>query len=130
MALKLYLFSLFSILVLSLFLWIVLVLDVNPYQAPFWIILLFYFTFFAIFSCIFALFGFYFKRWIANNQVVFASLLPTLRQSALLSLVITSCLFFWQIKVLNWWITAMLITAVFILEIFSRTKQTKLRQSR
>lgn len=123
MALRLYLFSLICTLLLALFLFLLLFFSVNPFTAPVWIIIIFYFTFFLIWAAVFALVGFYLKVWASNREVIFAHLLPTLRQAIFLSLIITGLLFLEQIKVLNWWIAALLTVAVGLIELFFRSRK-------
>ena len=123
MALRLYLFSLVCTLLLSLFLFLLLFFSINPYAAPVWIIILFYFTFFMIWASVFALVGFYLKVWATNREVIFAHLLPALRQAVFMSIVLTGLLFLKQIGVLNWWIGGMLIAAVLLVELFFRSRK-------
>lgn len=128
MALRLYLFSLITTFILSFFLWLLLVLTINPFQAPTWIISLFYLTFFIMLTAVFSLVNFYYKIWATNREVIFSHLGPSLRQAALLSLIFTGCLFFEQIKVLNLWITGMVVVAIGLIELYFRSKrQTKTR---
>ncbi len=123
MALKLYLFSLFCTLILSLFLFLLLFFSVNPYFAPVWIIAIFYLTFFIIWVSVFALVGFYLKIWVSNHEVIFAHILPTLRQALFASFVLTALLFLRQIGVLNWWIGLLLAFAVGLVELFFRSRK-------
>jgi len=123
MTLKLYFFSLFSTLILALFLFVVLFFGINPYLAPVWIIILFYFTIFAIWASVFAIAGFYIKVWATNHEVIFSHFLPTLRQAVSLSLILTGLLFLKQINVLNWWVGGMLFAAVGLVELFFRSKK-------
>ena len=123
MAIRLYLFGLISIFLLSFFLWIILVINVNPYQAPNWIIFLFYFTFFTAASTVFAIANYYLKVWASNREVIFSHFGPSIRQASFMGLIITSCLFFQQIKVLNWWVFSMLVIAVILIELFFRSKK-------
>lgn len=123
MALRLYMFSLICTFILSLFLFLLLFFSINPYAAPIWIILLFDFTFFLIWTSIFALIGFYLKVWATNHEVIFAHLLPTLRQAIFLSLIVTGLLFLKQIGVLNWWIGGMLVAAIILVELFFRSRK-------
>lgn len=123
MTLRLYLFSLVATLLLSLFLFFLLIFSVNPYLAPTWIIMLTYTTFFLIGASTIAIVTFYLKVSASNREVIFAHLMPTLRQAALLSLIITGFLFLAQIKVLNWWIGTMLVLAVGLIELFFRSRK-------
>lgn len=123
MALRLYQFGLFATFILSLFLWLVLVFSVNPTEAPFWIIALFYITFFLIWLSVFAYLGYYMKVWSSNREVLFSHIGPTLRQASFVSAIITGCIFLEQVKVLNWWVAGMFIVAIGLLELYFRSKK-------
>jgi hypothetical protein len=123
MSLRLYFFGLYSTIIISLCLWLLLLINVNPYQAPAWIVSIFYFTFFLFWTGVFAIFGFYLKVWASNREVIFNHLIPTLRQSAIFSLILTGLLLLEQIKVLNWWVACLFIISLLMLELFFRSKK-------
>jgi len=123
MGLRLYLFSLYCLMLLSLGLWILLIFNVNPYVAPTWIIATFYLTLFCFLVGVFSIIGFYIKVWASNREVIFSHLVPTLRQSALISLLITSLIFLQQVKALSWWVAILLIVSVIMLELFFRSRK-------
>lgn len=123
MNLRLYFFSLITNMLLAFGLWLLLLVNVNPYQAPSWIIFIFYFTIFLFLLSIFAICGYYLKVWATNREVIFSHLGPTLRQSAILSVIITGLLLLEQIKVLNWWIAVLFILSISMLELFFRSKK-------
>ena len=123
MGLKLYLFGLYSIMILAFGLCVLLINNVNPFQAPVWIIALTYLTLFFFLNCFLAIIGFYLKVWISNREVIFAHLMPTLRQSALISFLLIGFVFLIQIKSFNWWIASLFIVSVLMLELFFRSKK-------
>ncbi|AKM82748.1 TPA: hypothetical protein DD449_00580 [Candidatus Berkelbacteria bacterium] len=123
MGLRLYLFSLYSVAILSLGLWILLIINVNPFSAPSWIIVLVYTLLFCFFTGLFAIIGFYLKVWLSNREVIFSHLMPTLRQSALIAFSVVGLIFLIQVKSLNWWIACLFIIAVIMLELFFRSKK-------
>lgn len=123
MALKLYLFGLISTFLLSSFLWVLLVISVNPFQAPTWIIFLFYLVFFVALVSIFSIINFYSKVRLGNREVIFSHLGPSLRQAAFVSFLLTAVLFFEQIKVLNWWVFGMLSIAIILIELSFRSRR-------
>jgi hypothetical protein len=122
MVLRVYLFSLYLTLFLSFGLLSLIFFNVNPYTSPVWMIMLFYFTFFLLWMSFFGLVGFYLKVWASNSEVIFAHILPTLRQSAFISLALTGLLFLFQIKVLSWWMAGLFILAVLMVELYFRKK--------
>jgi hypothetical protein len=124
MTLRLYLFGLFATAAISLGLWFLLFLGVNPNQAPVWIIILFYVTMQLFLTAVFAIVLFYVKVWLSNREVIFSHLMPTLRQSFFIGLIFTGMIFFQQVKVLNWWVAGMFICAIGLIELFFRSKKT------
>lgn len=122
MGLKLYLFSLYCVMFLSLALWVLLLNNVNPFQAPLWIIALTYLTLFCFLSCLFSIIGFYLKVWVSNREVIFSHLLPALRQSVLFSFLVVGSIFLVQVKSFNWWIASLFVISVAMLELFFRFK--------
>jgi len=122
MFLRLYLFSLYLILFLSFGLLSLIIFNVNPYASPVWMIILFYFTFFLFWLAFFGVIGFYLKVWASNREVIFAHLVPTIRQAILLSFAFAGLLFLFQIKVLSWWVGVLFILAILMIELFFRRK--------
>ncbi|MGA2666938.1 MAG: hypothetical protein ABSE91_02515 [Patescibacteria group bacterium] len=123
MILRLYLFILYLTALISAGLAAEIVININPYQSPFWVIAIFYAALFLFFTSIFGLVFFYLKVWASNREVIFAHLLPTLRQSVFISLGIVGILFLQQIRVLNWWVAALFILSVFLIELFFRGRK-------
>lgn len=122
MGLKLYLFGLYCVMILSFGLWFLLLNNVNPFQAPSWIIVFTYLTLFCFLNSLFAIIGFYLKVWISNREVIFSHLLPSLRQSALISLLVVGSIFLVQAKSFNWWIASLFLISIFMIELFFRFK--------
>lgn len=129
MILRLYLFSLYATLILSAGLAAFIIFNVNPFQSPFWMLILFYLVIFLFFASLFSVIFFYLKIWASNREVIFAHLLPTLRQALLMSLAITGLLFFQQLRVLNWWVGILFVLAVAMIELFFRSKKSTLKGS-
>lgn len=122
MILRIYLFSLYLVFFLTSGLLGLIVTNVNPYDSPVWLVMLFYLTFFLFWLTLFGIFGFYLKVRASNREVIFGHILPTLRQSILISLTFCGLLFLFQIKVLNWWIGILFILAMIMIDLFFRKK--------
>jgi len=122
-AIRLYVFCMVLVSILSGFLWLILFFSVNPFQAPSWIIFIFYTTFFVFLAAIFSLASFYYKVWASNREVIFSHIGPSIRQACFASLALTTLLFFEQIKVLSWWVASMIILAVILFELFFRSRR-------
>jgi len=127
MILRLYLFSLYATLILSAGLAAFIIFNVNPLESPFWMLILFYVAVFLLFASFFSIIFFYLKIWATNREVIFAHLLPTLRQSLLMSLAITGLFFFQQLRVLNWWVGILFVLAMAMIELFFRSKKINQR---
>lgn len=123
MVLRIFLFSLYLIFFISTGLVASILFNINPFESPFWILTIFYFTFFLFWSAFFALIGFYLKVWATNREVIFAHLVPTLRQSMLVGLTFTGLLFLQQLRVLNWWVGTLFVLAMIMIELFFRSKK-------
>ena len=129
MTLRLYLFSLYFAIILSTGLIMFIILNINPYNSPFWIILLFYLTIFFFFTSLLGLIGFYLKVWASNREVIFAYLWPTLRQGMVISGLIVALLFLQQLRSLSWWIAGLMIVALIMIELFFRSNKSIKRRS-
>lgn len=123
MALRLYLFGLYSTLLASLGLWALVVFNVDPFRAPFWIVAIFYLTLYLFLLSLFAIILFYLKIWATNREVIFSHLMPSLRQSAIIALILVGLLFLQQVRVLNWWVAGLFVIAIAMLELFFRSKK-------
>lgn len=129
MILRLYLFSLYLTAIVSAGLAAMVVINVNPFESPFWIIAVFYVACFLLITSLCGLIFFYYKVWAANREVIFAHLVPTLRQSAFIALAIIGLLFLQQVRVLNWWVAILFTFAIFLVELFFRGKKPLKRLS-
>ncbi len=127
MILRLYLFSLYAALILTAGLAVFIIFNVNPFQIPFWMLILFYLAVYLFLAALFSLIGFYLKVWVSNREVIFAHLVPTLRQSLIIALAFTGLLFLQQIRVLSWWVAILFVLAVGMLELFFRSKKINQR---
>lgn len=127
MILRLYLFSLYATLILTAGLTAFIIFNVNPLASPFWMLILFYLAIYLFLASLFSLGGFYLKVWATNREVIFAHLLPTLRQSLIIALALTGLLFLQQIRVLTWWVAILFVLAVGMLELFFRSKKINQR---
>lgn len=123
MALRLYLFFLISAIIIAFGLAFVLIMGVNPFQSPIWIIILFYINLTILLAGILSLVGFYYKIQLSNREVIFSHIYPTLRQGILFAIVLVGFLFLKQIDSLNWWAALLLVMSVLLIELFFRSKK-------
>ena len=130
MKLRLYLFSLYLIIFLSAGLTALIIFNVNPFASPFWVIGIFYLSLFLFWTGLFSLIGFYLRIWAGNREVIFSHLMPTIRQSMLISLIFVGLLFLEQLKVLNWWVALLFISAIGMVELFFKSKNQMKKESK
>lgn len=123
MVLRLYLFSLYSAFFLTTGLIAIIIFNINPFSLNFLMIILFYFLVFIFLASLFGLINFYIKVWASNREVIFAHLIPSLRQSVLISLSLVIMLFLQQLKVLNWWVAILVIVAFAFFELYFRREK-------
>lgn len=123
MLLRFYLFTLYVTLFITTGLLGMVLFNLDPFTSPFWVISLFYIVLFCFVLSFFAIVMFYLKVWASNREVIFAHLVPTLRQSALISLVLVTLLFLQQLRVLNWWVGSLVIVAIIFIELYFRKSQ-------
>ncbi|HLB95318.1 MAG TPA: hypothetical protein VJK26_00195 [Patescibacteria group bacterium] len=122
MILRLYLFCLYLVMFLSFGLVSLILFNINPYQSPVWMIIIFYLVFFLFWLGLFGIIGFYLKIWAVNREVIFGHILPTLRQSAFIGFGFTGLLFLFQIKVLSWWVGTLFVLAIVLIEMYFRKR--------
>ena len=123
MKLKKYLFSIFTLTLISLGIWLLIIFNQSSKEAD----LITYGAFFS--SLLIFLSGFlslvlFYVRYNFSNKELVLSLIPiAIRQSVLISLAIVSILLFQSLKVLTWWDTFLLIIVIILVELFFKTRK-------
>lgn len=98
----------------------------NPQQGLA-VIVLFYLSLVMTITCFFSLTNFYIRKKLSNNEVYFASIKVSFRQSFLLSIFVGLTLFLASIRLLTWWDMILLALSLILLELYfesSKTNQT------
>ena len=120
---KVYLFILFCITLFSLGFFILILFNVDPYNADILSQSAFFISLFIFIIGILTLIGFYVRVKITNNEVFYANFAPSVRQSILVALVIVGLLVLKTLQVLSWWDGAMFALAILLLELYFQNKQ-------
>ena len=98
--------------------WLVVLFYLNPFEAGFVGLLLFYISlFFALFGS-FALLGFFLRVWFSKEQIIFRHLGIATRQSLWFSVLLVSTLLLQGSGFIRWWNILLLIIFLTLLEFF------------
>lgn len=123
---KTQLFMLFSLTLVSLGTWIILVFNYNPFTSDNFIISTFWCSLF-LWLCGILTFGLFFLRiQYSNREIIYSHLPISLRHSILITACLVGLLFLKSISVLTWWVTLMFVMVVLLLELFFRTKKVEI----
>lgn len=117
-----HLFIIFVGTLLALGIWLLIVFNYNPYLADKLTIVVFFACLLLWLTGIMSLIGFYIKLKMSNHEVIYSLLLPTIRQSLLISLAIVGVLVLSTLSVLTWWDAILLILAIASIELFYKIK--------
>lgn len=120
--LKSYLFFVFSVSLISLGVWLLIIFNYDPYKADLLTIIIFFASMFIWLVGILFLIIFYLRIKLSNNEVIYANIGPSIRQAILLTVVLVGLIILKSLRVLIWWDVILLITSVLLLEFFFRTK--------
>ena len=119
---RVYLFSIIVGFVLSLGVWILILLNIDPYKADFISISAFYLSMLAWIACLLSTIIYYLKVGFGNKEILYSNLPTSFRQGILVSLAISGLLFFQSIQVLTWWIAGIWVMIMLITELFFKTR--------
>lgn len=123
MKLKTYLFTLFTITILALGVWLLILFNVDRNFADFVTKSAFFGSLFLWLMGIIAFIIFYLRVWISNREVVFGQLPISVRHACLISLAIVGLLIFKSIKIFTWWDSLMFVLVIVLIELFFRTRK-------
>lgn len=79
-------------------------------------------VFFLTLVCVFTIVGFYGRRRISNNEVLYKNLKTAFRQGTLAALYFTVILIMRAAELLNWWDAALLAVSMVSLDMFFKEK--------
>lgn len=118
---------LLGLMVSTIFCWFsfgLILFYINPNEAGGVGLAAFYLSLFFALVGAFTLLGFYLRRWLSRNEILFAHISPAFRQGVLLSLVLVVSLILQAFRILTWWDGMFLVGSVVLLEFFFMSRKT------
>lgn len=97
---------------------VLVILYIDPVSTGYMGLTLFYTTLFLGLMGFFTLLSFSLKRWIANNEIIFAYVASSFRQGFWLAVIITGLLVMQGARILNWWDALLFVGAIALLELY------------
>ncbi len=122
MTLRSYLIGMFIGSLLCFGSWGLILVYIDPTNAGLLGFVLFYLSLFFGLVGLFSLIGFYFRRWRARNEIIFAHIGISFRQGVLLAVILVGSLLLQSFKMLNWWTAILFVTSVVLLEFYFMTR--------
>lgn len=98
--------------------WTFVLLYIDPGTSGYVGVILFYLTLFLALLGFFTLINFSLKRWIANNEVIFAYVSSSFRQGFWLATIIVGLLVMQGARILNWWDALLFVGAISLMELY------------
>ncbi len=98
--------------------WIMVILYIDPSNSNYTGLILFYATLFLGLMGFFTLISFSLKRWISNNEIIFAFVASSFRQGFWIAVIVIGLLIMQGARILNWWDALLFIGAVSLLELY------------
>lgn len=124
MNIKTNLFIIFSITLLALGVWLMILFNINPKNADWLEKLAFFGSLLLLLSGTLTFIIFYFRIWFSNKEVIYSYLPIAIRHSVLISFIAVSLLFLNALDVLTWWDGIILVVVIILIELFFQTKRT------
>lgn len=98
--------------------WTLVLMYIDPKSSGYMGLVLFYTTLFLGLMGFFTLISFSLKRWISNNEVIFAYIASSFRQGFWLAIIIIGLLVMQGGRILNWWDALLFVGAISLLELY------------
>ena len=121
MLFKAYLWGIAIVAILSWSALAIIVINVDPFVADLRILVAFFVSLFLGLTLAITFMGYLIRVKLSRKEVVFAHLGIAFRQAALISLAGVGILILSSFSVLTWWTAILLVAAVLLLELFSKT---------
>ena len=122
MTLKSYLNAMATATTVAFMGWILVLLYIDPVSSGYMGLILFYTTLFLGLAGFFTLLSFSLKRWIGNNEVIFAYVASSFRQGFFLAVIVIGLLIMQGARILNWWDALLFVGAIALLELYFISK--------
>jgi len=98
--------------------WALVLIYIDPKSSGYIGLALFYTTLFLGLMGFFTLISFSLKRWISNNEIIFAFIASSFRQGFWLAIIIIGLLLMQGARILNWWDALLYVSAISLLELY------------
>jgi len=98
--------------------WALVLMYIEPAGSGYMGLSLFYTTLFLGLMGFFTLLSFSLKRWINNNEVIFAYIASSFRQGFWMSIIIVGLLVMQGGRILSWWNALLYVGAIALLELY------------
>ena len=120
--LKKSLFFIFSITVVAIATFVIVINNYNPYETGQLIFSIFYIALLIMLTGVFTIVIFYSKIYIFKNSMIYALFRPSLRQGAIISIGIVSTMLLQSLRLLDFWVEIPLLIVIVLIELFFQTK--------
>lgn len=98
--------------------WALVIMYIDPTKSGYMGLILFYTTLFLGLLGFFTLLSFSLKRWVSNNEVIFAYISSSFRQGFWIATIIIGLLIMQGARILNWWDAMLFVGAIALLELY------------
>ena len=98
--------------------WALVLFYIDPISSGYMGLVLFYTTLFLGLMGFFTLISFSLKRWVSNNEIIFAYVASSFRQGFWLAVIIVGLLIMQAARILNWWDTLLFVGSIALLELY------------
>lgn len=98
--------------------WVLVLMYIDPVNTGYMGLILFYMTLFLGLMGFFTLLSFSLKRWVSNNEIIFAYISSSFRQGFWLATIIVGLLIMQGARILNWWDALLFIGSIALLELY------------
>lgn len=120
---KTQLFLIFSLTLISLGTWVIIMFNYNPNLADILIPSAFWSSLFLSLWGILTFILYFLRAQFTNREVIYSHLSISIRHSILITSCVVGLLFLKSMNVLTWWVATMFVMVVLLLELFFRTKK-------
>lgn len=101
---------------ISFFAWILTVIKLDPFESTGLALFFFFLSLFVTLTSLFTLLGFFVRRFVTRNEILYNHFNVSLRQGLLLSLCTLILLTFLLLGVLTWWDGFLVVLIAFLFE--------------
>jgi len=118
MTLRAYIIGMLIATLFCLSSFILVLFYINPFETNILGVICFYLSLLFSLTGIFTLLGFYIRKWLTHNEIIFAHVGISFRQAFLFSLCIIGCLILQSMRMFSFWTGGLLVASICLLEFF------------